>query len=52
MRALYAELLALRRELPHELEADVDERGPDACAAGGAELHADFGNLDAWSCAR
>jgi maltooligosyltrehalose trehalohydrolase len=45
-RAFYAELLALRRELPHELEVDVDEQGRKlVLRRGGAELHADFRNL-------
>ena len=35
LRAFYRELLALRRELPREVETDVDERATraDACAA-------------------
>jgi maltooligosyltrehalose trehalohydrolase len=43
LRAFYRELLALRRELPRELEVEVDEQARTLVARRGhVELHADF----------
>ncbi|HSB38499.1 MAG TPA: alpha-amylase family glycosyl hydrolase [Gaiellaceae bacterium] len=45
LRDLHRELLALRRELPREVEVEVDERTRTLTARRGAvELHADFAN--------
>jgi maltooligosyltrehalose trehalohydrolase len=46
LRAFYAELLRLRRELPREVETDADEkRRILRVRRGGVELVADFGRL-------
>jgi maltooligosyltrehalose trehalohydrolase len=45
LRAFYRELLVLRRELPREVEVEVDEQARTVCARRGrAELVADFAN--------
>jgi maltooligosyltrehalose trehalohydrolase len=46
LTALYAELIALRRDLPPEIETEVDERRRRLrVRRGGVELVADFANL-------
>jgi len=46
LRAFYRELLALRRELPREVEVEVDDQARTLTARrGDAVLHADFANL-------
>jgi maltooligosyltrehalose trehalohydrolase len=45
LRAFYKRLLALRRELPREVEVEADERSRTLTVRRGrAELHADFAN--------